>query len=491
MRSFDASSGKESPSTAVDGSRGSKRSVRRFSLFILVCAALLSLTVVCAQAAGPEHDDAADAQSLRGQRSNHSARSVDPLALLSASRIPLSAPLAASAATPHPSAWLFPDSEIVNGPTASDFNTRAFIEAFPGYLKSMHENVEGIDMDGPDIVELVSHRFSVNPRLLIALLEWHGGWLTQPEIPDSTQAFTFSRQAYWAKGLYHQLEWASDVLNAGFYAPTTRNYWRVQFLDGLAPHGPDGLNSGTYAVDYLLARMSKKDEWDGARLDGDGSFIRTYRALFGDPWQRAYEPLLPPNLSQPTLSLPWGRGETWWFTGSAHGGGGSGSAWGAIDFGPGEAGGEVGRHQSGCFDASDYWVRAAAPGRILVSRRGELIEGLEGQSDYHVGWVLVYDHLITQDRIAQGATVKPGDPLGHPGCEGGYSSGTHLHLARRYNGVWIPAQGPTAVPFVISGWLANSFGEEYRGTLTRGDERLLAAPWRVVGQNDLVADNGQ
>lgn len=488
MRSFDASSGKASPSTAVDGSQGSTRFVRRFSLCILLCVALLTLAAASAGAAGPEDDSAGVTSSTQNAHPSHPTGGVDAQALFTASRIPLSAPMSNAAAAPHPAAWLFPDSEIVNGPTAKDFDIRGYLESFPGYLKSHHETVEGIDMDGSDIVELIAHRFSVNPRLLIALLEWHGGWLTQPDIPAETRAFTFNRQAYWAKGLYHQLEWAADVLNAGFYAPTTRDYWRVQFLNGSIPHGPDDLNAGTYAVAYLLARMSKTDEWDAVRSDGDGSFVRTYRVLFGEPWQRAYEPLLPPNLRQPELRLPWADGETWWFTGGPHGGWGSGSAWGAIDFGPGEAGGDVGRHQYGCFDASDYWVRAMAPGRILVSRRGEIIQALENQSDYHVGWVLIYDHLINQDRVTEGAVVKPGDPLGHPGCEGGYSSGTHLHLARRYNGVWIPAQGPTAVPFVVSGWVATSYGQEYRGTLSHGDDRsLLAAPWRVVGQNDLAA----
>jgi hypothetical protein len=35
--------------------------------------------------------------------------------------------------------------------------------------------------------------------------------------------------------------------------------------------------------------------------------------------------------------------------------------------------------------------------------------------------------------------VKTGDRIGHPSCEGGAANATHVHIARRYNGEWIPA----------------------------------------------------
>jgi hypothetical protein len=52
--------------------------------------------------------------------------------------------------------------------------------------------------------------------------------------------------------------------------------------------------------------------------------------------------------------------------------------------------------------------------------------------------------------IAEGTLVEQGDALGHPSCEGGRSTGKHVHLARKYNGEWIAADGP--IPFVLSGW---------------------------------------
>lgn len=397
-------------------------------------------------------------------------------------RFTLAGPLS-DRVTPHPADWLIPDSEFVFGPTAIYFNTRTYIEAFPGYLKNHIEKVDGIERDGPEIIELIARRYSVHPRLILALLEWKGGWLTRSEIPVSERDFAFGMTAWWAKGLYKQLEWVANYMNAGFYAAKQRSYTQLYFQDSWRPKGPDGLNQGTYGLAYFLARMSKQAEWDALRAS-DGEFIRLYRQLFGEPWRRVYGPLLPEGLPPPDLKLPWATGEVWWYTGAPHGGWGTGSAWGAIDFAPGEANGKL-----GCWDASEWWVRAAANGLIVVSDFGEMMQDLDGDGNIQTGWLLIYNHIAGLDRVEAGTYVKVGEPLGHPSCEGGWSSGTHVHMARRYNGVWIASNGPQSIPFVISGWEAGSTGMDYRGTLTRlGYEPRIASPMRVPGQNDVEAE---
>ena len=64
-----------------------------------------------------------------------------------------------------------------------------------------------------------------------------------------------------------------------------------------------------------------------------------------------------------------------------------------------------------------------------------------------------------------GTIVRAGERIGHASCEGGYSTGTHLHLARRYNGEWIPADGP--LPFVMDGWVSSGDGIVYNGFLSK------------------------
>jgi hypothetical protein len=66
--------------------------------------------------------------------------------------------------------------------------------------------------------------------------------------------------------------------------------------------------------------------------------------------------------------------------------------------------------------------------------------------------------------------VNTDDPLGYPSCEGGFSSGTHLHITRKYNGEWIGASG--AVPFVMDGWLAVAGQGAYAGWLVRDGETV-------------------
>ena len=77
-----------------------------------------------------------------------------------------------------------------------------------------------------------------------------------------------------------------------------------------------------------------------------------------------------------------------------------------------------------------------------------------------------------RDRVALNARVRQGDPIGYASCEGGFSSGTHLHFARRYNGQWIQIDG--ANPLVLSGFEAFSTGTVYDGYLVNGDQVVEA-----------------
>jgi len=82
-------------------------------------------------------------------------------------------------------------------------------------------------------------------------------------------------------------------------------------------------------------------------------------------------------------------------------------------------------------------------------------------------------HMDTLDRVQVGAAVKEGDPLGHPSCEGGRATGDHLHIARKYNGEWLPADGN--IPFFLSGWVAHQGDRPYIGTMTRGEHVAIAS----------------
>jgi LasA protease len=71
-----------------------------------------------------------------------------------------------------------------------------------------------------------------------------------------------------------------------------------------------------------------------------------------------------------------------------------------------------------------------------------------------------------------GKVVQAGDPIGHPSCEGGEATGTHVHIARKYNGEWIAAGG--VIPFTLDGWVAHRGVTAYEGTLTKGGRTIIA-----------------
>ena len=98
----------------------------------------------------------------------------DIVPLGQALRLPSDAP----SALVGPALKLIPDSELVYGPAARDFDVRGFAAPLGGYLTGYSEEVEGQLLDGPAIVDLIAQRYSINPRLLLAVLEHQSGWLT-------------------------------------------------------------------------------------------------------------------------------------------------------------------------------------------------------------------------------------------------------------------------------------------------------------------------
>ncbi|HMT19973.1 MAG TPA: LysM domain-containing protein, partial [Promineifilum sp.] len=110
---------------------------------------------------------------------------------------------------------IIPDSELVYGPAARDFDARAFVTGLNGYLLRHSEEVEGQMMDGPTILQLVADRHSINPRLLLAVLEYRTGWVSNESPPSTTPDMGYSDAG--ASGLYRQLSWAANLLNTGFY----------------------------------------------------------------------------------------------------------------------------------------------------------------------------------------------------------------------------------------------------------------------------------
>ncbi len=350
---------------------------------------------------------------------------------------------------------IIPDSELVYGPVSSSLDIAEFVNSQNGFLETYREEVEKVEMSGAQIVARVSREFSINPRLLLALLEYRSGWVTSRQIDEPLIDYPMGLQDPVRKGLYLQLAWTSKQLNRGYYLWKINAISFTSFANGRLALLSPTINAGTAAVQYMLGVGSYPEAWEKA-VSEEGVY-RTFTDFFGIPFDLAIEPLIPADLSQPELALPFEPGTLWSFTSGPHAGWGEGSAWAALDFAPpGE--------ELGCF-SSDEWVTAVADGLIVRSGGGAVVLDLDGDGLEQTGWTILYMHIETRDRIAEGTRVESGERIGHPSCEGGFSNGTHVHIARRFNGEWISAD--TDIPLVLGGWVSAGDGEEYSGTLTK------------------------
>jgi murein DD-endopeptidase MepM/ murein hydrolase activator NlpD len=139
--------------------------------------------------------------------------------------------------------------------------------------------------------------------------------------------------------------------------------------------------------------------------------------------------------------------------------------------------------QAFCY-ISEYEVRAVAPGIIARSGDGAVVLDLDGDGDEATGWTILYLHL--DQLVAANTRVVTGDKIGRAACAGGYSTATHLHIARRFNGEWLPADcqqclpGHERPPFVMSGWqIVGIANQEYQGYLQSGTTTLQAEQGRT------------
>ncbi len=372
---------------------------------------------------------------------------------------------------------ILPDSRLVRSVNSAGFAVADFVAMQPGIMRDLTVVLSARQYSAAQIVERVSREFSVDARIMLAFLEHFARLLSRQDVDDDTRMYPLLRQANGINraGLYSQLSWLADQLNQGYYDWKYRGATQLAFADGSDLHFDPSLNAATVAVQAVLAQLLSPAEWRDAV--GEAGFSQTYRKLFGDPFADAHV-TVPRDLQQPQLTLPFPRGETWRYTGGFHGGWGNGSAWSAIDFAPPDESAAA----FGCYESS-FAATAVADGVIARLAEGLVVLDLDGDGNEASGWTILYLHIDHHNALQVGQVVEAGNLLGYPACIGGYSNATHLHIARRYNGEWLPADctrcpaGATAPPFVMSGWQVIGMGNQlYQGFLVnQADNRSVVA----------------
>jgi LasA protease len=362
----------------------------------------------------------------------------------------------------HPLLHILPNTYFVYGPSQSNFDVEEYVSKSDGWLKTYVDNSGPVALTGTRIVSLTAQNYSISPRILLTILEIHLGALSNPHVPAT---FSLGNTEKQRKTLGKQLSWVANTLNNGYYGWRDGSMVTLKEKSGKYLQINPADNAGSFALAYYFSQYL--DDKEVSAAVSPSGFTETYHTLFGPiDWDAdTRDILIPPNLTQPTLDLPLQPGLKWAFTGGPHSGWGDGIPYAAIDFAPPSP-------ISGC-DSSPYKVFSASDGVISRFDTGIITVDLDSDGNSSTGWTISYVHLAPAKNFMAGDVINKGDLLGYPSCLGGESTGRNVHIARRYNGEWIPVDGP--VPMDLGGWKAHDGEKEYKGTLTKGTVTLKSS----------------
>jgi len=367
-----------------------------------------------------------------------------------------------------------PDSEFLYSPSAVDFDVAAYLSIAGGFFASHQEYLRSSGWtSAADIIQRVALENSINPRFLLSILEYETQAVFGQPGENINIEYMLGNEDFHRKGFYLQLSWLADQLSVGYYGWRAGTLMEIQVIDGTMYRPSPYLNAGSVGLIYYYAQkhvLAQLVEY----VDPERGLPGLHASMFGDPWPRAaeVEPLLPPGLSQPLMQLPFEVGKLWSYTSGPHPAWEKNGALAALDFAPASA-------ESGCV-SSKAWVTAVADGMVVRTGAGIVIQdidplpGQESDGLEQTGWVILYMHIEERERIESGTRLKAGDRIGHPSCEGGPANGTHVHIARKFNGEWILAGGP--IPFILDGWVAIAGDKPYEGILENGSQIRTAHP---------------
>ena len=340
------------------------------------------------------------------------------------------------------------DGEFVWGPNVGAFDPEAFLRARGSPLTAFAADVG-----------LWASYSSVNPKLLLATLEYRNGLvgrLPAGATPDEIRGIIGDTAVTMATAYYeHLYAWgvrrpSSRQRPSG--APT------VVLEDGNTAVLEPDTTSGTYGLAVALAASSNAPEFVAALTATDlRSFDRVFGSLFpeGDLQDTAND-ITPTGLPAPTLlQFPFPLGATWTFGGPHSWNGNSTPPFSSMDFFSGG---------STCSAPAYLYSVSAASG--TASRIGSYTCWME--IDHGAGWRTSYYHL---QNLGLSGGVERNAALGTIACEicaGGFATGPHVHFSLKYNGAYVGLEG---VQF--SGWTVHEGSVPYNsGSIERGATSL-------------------
>ncbi len=327
---------------------------------------------------------------------------------------------------------LFDDLRFTSEPNLTVPAVQALLDAQPGTLKSALMTVGDRNHGVAEVVVGQAYLYSMNPKLLLALLEFQQGLLSNaaPAVDQIEWAMNFRGENEKWRGLYGQIRWAARELRRGVrdYPYVTELQYKDKDVKGPIPVG---LNAASYAVVRVLAQTMTPEELE--QVLADGAFISTYANLFEDPRQTLgplpppAEPFLRSPLPKPTYVTSFFDHDLPFLTPN----GSLVSWWGR-------------RETKVSYDGHDGWdyglrppdpILAAAAGTVVWAGNSDDGCGIPARGvviDHGNGYRTLYWHL-SEISVAIGQTLSAGDQLGIVGATG-CAIGPHLHFQTQYLG---------------------------------------------------------
>lgn len=345
---------------------------------------------------------------------------------------------------------LVSDGQFVWGPNVGSFDIGAYLGARKSPLAPYSADLE-----------LWASYSSVNPKVLLAVLEIQDRWVSG--LPSGTSAEAV-RQRIEDTAMELATTYYEHLHTSGSRRPLFASLPAVGptilFADGSSAVLNAAASSGTVAVASVLAGEMPPAGLSILSARGPEAFPAVFGAMFPGTDLLSEANQINPLAAPPEtlLQFPFPLGATWAASGP--------HSWNGGNYPP-------------PFSSIDFFTGggtcAAPPNLFSVASAFGSVQRPFGYScwleiDHGGGWVTSYYHLRN---LYSGAPVGRNSKLGTIACElcaGGFSTGPHVHFSLKYNGAYVSLEGVK-----LSGWTVHVGSVPYTsGTYERGGLSLPA-----------------
>lgn len=319
-----------------------------------------------------------------------------------------------------------------------DFNPaqiQAYLDTQAGPLKGYRATIGSREHSFAEVLGSQTALYSINPRVVLALIEQQSGMITSAAPSEEQQRFMlgFRGENEGRAGWMSQLRWAIRELHRA-----QRDFPGgpdLTYADQTHSPLPPGLSVADYAVARVLAQTTTAPELPLKLDQGNSSFVAVYTRLFGDPrdapempsaaWPAPAEPFLTLPMETPHETTSFFDHDTPFLTPS-----------GSIVTYRGDTSPTL------SYDGHDGWDFGMLPPEpVLAAADGTVVFAGSSDDGCGVAQVVIIDHgngYRTLYWHLSAPTVEPGpvtrgQQIGTAGSSG-CATGPHLHFQVQYLG---------------------------------------------------------